>query len=70
MSRLARRHNRRVGIDMTLLTIALVGFGFILFYFGSQVITAEDAHLAHWGSAAAGAVIGWLAARLVDRFTA
>ncbi len=67
MTRLARSQNKDSAGDLTLLTVALIGFGFIAFYFGSQMVTAEDAHLIHWGSAFGGAVAGWLIGLIAEK---
>ncbi len=67
MTRLAKSHKKEAGVDLTLLTFALICAGFLLFYFGSQAVTPEDAHLIHWGSAAVGAAAGWLIGLLIGR---
>jgi hypothetical protein len=67
MTRLAKSHKKQAASELTFLTFALIGFGFIAFYFGSQAVTPEDAHLIHWGSAAAGAVAGWLIGQVIER---
>jgi hypothetical protein len=67
MTRLAKSHKQQASTDLTLLTFALICAGFIVFYFGSQAVTLEDAHLIHWGSAAVGAAVGWLIGLLVGR---
>jgi hypothetical protein len=67
MTKLAKSHKQQAGVDLTILTFAFICGGFIMFYFGSQAVTPEDAHLIHWGSAALGAAVGWLIGLLVGR---
>jgi hypothetical protein len=67
MTRLAKSHTKQAANDLTLLTVALTGVGFILFYFASQAFTPEDAHLIHWGLAGAGAIAGWFIGLIVER---
>jgi hypothetical protein len=68
MTRLAKSHKKQAAKGITILTLAMIGFGLVLFYLASQAVTPEDAHLVHWGSAAAGAVAGWVIGILVERF--
>ncbi len=67
MTRQVKGHNRGAANDLGILTLGLAAFGFILFYFGSQAVTPEDAHLIHWGSAAVGLIAGWLIGLLFER---
>ncbi len=67
MSRSTRATSRRGAGGMSLLTLGLLMGGFLVFYFGGQAFTPEDAHLIHWGLAGGGAVLGWLIGTLADR---
>jgi hypothetical protein len=67
MTRLAKSHRKQAANDLTILTLAMIAFGFIIFYFASQAVTTEDAHLLHWGSAAVGGIAGWLIGHIIER---
>ncbi len=67
MTRSIKHSTRSPAADASFLTWILVISGFIVFYFGSQVLTPEDAHLWHWGSAFAGGVLGWLVGTAIAR---
>ena len=53
--------------DASLRTWVLILSGFVAFYFGSQAVTAEDAHLWHWGLALVCGVAGWLVSAIIQR---
>ena len=67
MTRSIKHSTRSSAADASFLTWILVISGFIVFYFGSQVLTAEDAHLWHWGAAFVGGMVGWLAGTAIAR---
>ena len=67
MTRLARSHKKQASSGLTILTLGLIVLGLTIFYIASQAVTAEGAHLIHWGAAAAGGVAGWLIGLLVER---
>ena len=67
MTRSTRRPMSSSAADASLRTLALTLSGFVVFYFGSQAVTAEDAHLWHWGLALVGVVAGWLVSTLIQR---
>lgn len=54
-------------MDASLRPWVLILSGFVVFYFGSQAMTAEDAHLWHWGLALVGGVAGWLLGAVIKR---
>ena len=60
MTRLTKRTGRQAAQGLTPLTMLLIACGFVIFYFGSQVVTSADAHLLHWGLATVGGGLGWL----------
>jgi hypothetical protein len=67
MARLARSHTKQTSNGLTILTLGLIVLGLVIAYIASQAVTPEDAHLIHWGAAAAGGVAGWLIGLLVER---
>lgn len=67
MSKITKASARQRGGGISLLTLGLVSGGFLIFYLGSQAFTAEDAHLLHWGLAAAGGFLGWVIGSIADR---
>ena len=66
MTRLANSHRKQASNGMTILTLALIAFGLTIFCIASQAVTAEDAHLIHWGAAAVGGGAGWLIGVLIE----
>jgi len=67
MTRSTRRPTGSSAVDASLQTWVLILSGFLVFYFGSQAVTAEDAHLWHWGLALLGGVAGWFVSTLIQR---
>lgn len=67
MTRLKKRAGGQAVQGLTPLTMLLIASGFVIFYFGSQAVTSADAHLLHWGLAAAGGGLGWLVGTLAER---
>ncbi len=67
MARWGKGRDKQSGNDPVILTLTLVGSGFVLFYYVSQAATPADAHLIHWGAAALGAILGWLVGLFVER---
>jgi hypothetical protein len=53
--------------DASVQTWVLILSGFLVFKFGSMAVTAEDAHLWHWGLALVGGVTGWLVSAIIQR---
>lgn len=67
MTRLRKRARGEAVEGLTPLTMLLIACGFVIFYFGSQAVTSEDAHLLHWGLAAAGGGLGWIVGTVIKR---
>ena len=53
--------------DASVQTGVLILSGFLVFKFGSMAVTAEDAHLWHWGLALVCGVAGWLVSAIIQR---
>jgi hypothetical protein len=66
MTRLAKSHKKQASNGLTILTLAMIALGLTIFYIASQAVTAEGAHLIHWGAAAAGGGAGWLIGVLIE----
>jgi hypothetical protein len=67
MTRSTRRPMSSSPADASVQTWVLILSGFLVFKFGSMAVTAEDAHLWHWGLAVVGGVVGWCVSIIIQR---
>jgi uncharacterized membrane protein AbrB (regulator of aidB expression) len=69
MSKGATARSRRSGSSLTFPTFILITMGALVFYFASQAVTPEYAHLTHWGLAVLGGFLGWVIGTVADRWS-